>query len=138
MRMLFNRAWGRILTDHFSEFTSGLVLEGELQDQQVIDIDPSASIGPAVQDDGDPLAALVAEAPEGSTGNDPTEESLVGRMWRAYGRQDPAETPQDAPEEPISDPAPSDAVPPPAQEEPESEEDEPSIGEDCLSCPSQP
>ena len=69
MRMLFNRAWGRILTDHFSEFTSGLRLESELRDDIVVDIDPAGDIGGVpvqvqVEDDGDPLGDMVAEAPE--------------------------------------------------------------------------
>ncbi len=72
MRMLFNRAWGRLLTDHFSEYTSGLRLESELRDDVVIDLDPADAIGGVavqvtVPDDDDPLADMVAESPESAS-----------------------------------------------------------------------
>ncbi len=109
MRMLFNRAWGRILTDHFSEYTSGLRLEAELQDD-VIDIDPGASITTRVEEPAveDPFAAAVeatAEAPE---------------------------TPQDAPDEAIAEEAPAVEETETAQEEPESVEQEAVSAEDPL------
>lgn len=83
MRMLFNRAWGRILTDHFSEFTSGLRLESELRDDVVVvDIDPDDDIGGVgvqvtVEDDGDPLGDLVAGAPESASEEPEAEDGAA-------------------------------------------------------------